>query len=158
MAISNPFSKKAYAPPEPRSVPSFGGTPVERVQKNLYSQYKAGYEANPYVFRCVNLRADACAAVDPIIYDQKGDEIENAKHPLKKLIDRPNPRMSWSELVRDVQIYLGINGNAFLCPVKTTFSAIAELWPLPPDSVIAIASNDVTHPVKQWNVNIAGSI
>lgn len=157
MAISL-IKKSKEVHVDPRTVPSFRTSDVTEIERTLNSQYKAGYEANPYVFRCVNLIADTCAGVDPLAFNKNNKEIKGSEHPITKLMRRPNPRTSWPELVRDVQTYLGINGNAFLCPVKTTFGGVSELYSIPPDKVMPeLNAGDPINPVRSWLVTLGAT-
>ena len=145
------LNRKQQVPPT--AVPRFAPASLDTVGKEMYSQYRAGYESNPFVFRAVNIRSNAVASVPFLIFDTHDNEIMSRDHPLRKLLARPNPKMSWTEFVRISETYLGINGNVFIYPIKTTFDGVKELWPISPDRVTPQRSNDVFEPVSAWTIN-----
>lgn len=125
---------------------------VNPIGKSYAQQTKEGYDINPYVYRCVHARAAPCASVDFVLFD-KNDEIMNAQdHPLMKLLNHPNPKMSGRDFKYELQSQLGINGNAFIYPIKTVLG-VKELWSIPPDRVQYIPTNDIFDPVKYWMIN-----
>lgn len=125
----------------------------DTIGKGMWSQYKDGYERNPYVYQCVQLRAGSISSVPPIAHDRSGNEILNPEHPLAKLLKRPNPRQSWAQFIGEVETYLAINGNVYIYPVTTTFAGVAELWAFSADSVTPMRSNDKFAPVTGWQLN-----
>lgn len=147
------FSKK-QAPASAGAIPPFASQPMDTVGRELYSQYRAGYENNPFVFRAVNIRANAVASVKFLIFDTKGNEITNIDHPLYKLLRRPNPCMTGSEFIKDLEQNIGINGNAYIFLIRTTFSGIGEMWSISPDKITPIRTYDIFDPVTSWTVNL----
>ena len=133
-------------------------TSSQLISKAMWSQFVDGFERNPYVFSCVNLRAGSVSSVPPIIYDGAGNEITSAEHPLKKLLERPNPKQSWAQFVGQIETYLGINGNAFVYPVRTHFSGIAELWVFSSSEVTPQRTNNKFEPVSSWTLNFGDSM
>lgn len=115
------------------------------------SQLQQGLAENPYIFKAVDLRAHAVSTLDPILKDQKGEVIENANHPLMRLLKAPNPDQSWAEFVYDLQAHYALNGNAFIWMRKEAGS-IKELRAVPPSKVGYLASNELFHPVKVWTI------
>lgn len=122
------------------------------INDSYATQTKNGYDVNPYVYRAIDIRSQAVSSIDPIIYDTKGNVIEDRNHPLYKLLKRPNPRQSWRDIVYEVESYLAINGNAFLYPIKTV-TGIQEIWCISPENVTYIPSNNIFDPVLEWHVN-----
>lgn len=77
---------------------------------------REGFQASPWVYAAIKRRADAVASVPWEVQIRKGDgtwEQAPDSHPLAKLLARPNPEMSLSELVELTQIHLDLAGNAF---------------------------------------------
>lgn len=145
------ISRKQQVPPT--AVPKFAPASLDTVGKGMYSQYLAGFENNPFVFRAVNLRSNAVAAVPFLVFDKSDNEILNRAHSLVALLNKPNPKMSWTEFARTVETYLGINGNAYIYPIKTTFEGVKELWPISPDHVTPQRTNNIFEPVSSWTIN-----
>lgn len=160
------FKKKAATPQEVKSSDSIEGgmadllrgTSNASINDSLSSQVDNGYDVNPYVYRSVDIKAQAIASIDPIVYNTKGEVIEDRNDPLVKLLRNPNPRQSWRELIYQVESYLGINGNAFIYPI-TTIKGVDQLWCIPPDKVTYTRSTSVFDPVLKWTINTGnGSI
>lgn len=130
---------------------------VNAIGRSYSQQTKEGYDINPYVYRCVHARAAPCASIDFVLYD-KNDEIMNDRnHKLYKLLDRPNPRMSGRDFKYELQAQLGINGNAFVYPIKTVLG-VSELWSISPDRVNYLPSNNIFDPVQYWQVNVGNGV
>jgi len=127
---------------------------METVGKDLYSQYRAGYENNPFIFSAVNIRSNSVASVPFLVFDKSDNEITKPDHDLIKLLNNPNPEMSGKEFVREIQEYLGINGNAMIYMVRTTFHGIVEMWPISPDKAIPVRTNNLFEPVSSWTINL----
>lgn len=148
-------AKPTAVPPKPPQIHFLSSSQL--IGKNMWSQFVDGFERNPYVFQCVNIRAGSVASVPPIIYDNAGNEIINPEHPLRKLLDRPNPRQSWAQFISQVETYLGINGNAFIYPVTTHFSGVRELWAFNSGEVTPVRTNNKFEPVSSWILNFGDS-
>lgn len=119
------------------------------------TQLLRGFAENPYVNKAVDVRAHAVAILDPVLYNSKGEIIEDKNHPLVQLLRNPNPRQSWAELCYDIQSHYALNGNAFIW-LKKEGGNIKELWAIPPSAISYISSNDIFDPVRLWYIN-AGS-
>lgn len=104
---------------------------------------KEGYKASAWVFRSVGLRANAVASVPWFVEVKRGDAWERKPdHPLQILIDEPNPKMSFSTLLRYMIAHLDLAGNAYWLKVRQGEGVVLELWPLMPQSVTPIAGGD----------------
>lgn len=159
MGILGAFTRKAASSGTPsKPVPPMRYlTTSQLISKGMWSQFLDGFERNPYVFSCVNLRSGSVSSVPPIIYDGAGNEITNPEHPLRKLLERPNPKQSWAQFVGQIETYLGINGNAFIYPVTTHFSGVAELWVFSSAEVTPQRTNNKFEPVSSWTLNFGDS-
>lgn len=86
------------------------------------------------------LIADRVAAFDarPTMKKRIKDELQNQpNHPFAKLLDRPNPLMTWEFITRYTVGWMELLGNAYLF-ISTPAPGIGtpeELWPLPADAV-----------------------
>lgn len=154
-SIGNFFRRKS-APAKPVPDMRFLSS-SQLIGKGMWSQFMDGFERNPYVFQCVNIRAGSVSSVPYVIYDTAGNEITNPDHPLKRLLDRPNPKQSWPQFISQIETYLGINGNAFIYPISTTFSGPRELWCFSSGEVTPVRTNNKFEPVSAWILNFGDS-
>lgn len=94
-----------------------------------------GYNASAAVYACIEKRATLFSSVPWRAVRMKKDgatEDLPDSHPLQKLIDRPNPDMSWMEIMHTVSQQLDIAGNACISEVKAGVrSETSQLWNLP---------------------------
>ena len=120
------------------------------------SQIQHGYCDNPYVARCVDLIADTVSSLEPIVYDDEGNEIQEPR--LKALLNRPNPLDSWQSYVFESTADLVLSGNSYGLEV-VTIRGVEEIWPISPDHMTAEETSDMTRPVREWIIsNGSGAI
>lgn len=103
--------------------------------RELLNQYKG------WVYRCVDIISNEVASIAIKLYD--GDkEVKN--HEIQQLLNRVNPVMSQSDLIKATQSFLSLHGDAFwyLSREKETNGEIKELWPLRPDWVKIVVSKE----------------
>lgn len=109
-----------------------------------YSNFaKEGYNSNVYVYACIHQIAMACAGISWNVYKNKrGGKIEELyDHPLKKLLDKPNPLQGGSEFFESVISYLMIAGNSYIEAVGPRNGVPRELYVLRPDRMKVIPGN-----------------
>lgn len=145
---------------EQKSAPVLGGdigvifgAQSDGTLPNYSAQIAQALKRNPYVYRCADLRASSVSAVDFILYDKDGNEVLDPNHPLRRLLSRPNPRMSWKQFAYETQIHLSLNGNAYILCRGDVRRGITELHIIPPDKVTPMASNDIFDPIAYYQVN-----
>jgi HK97 family phage portal protein len=112
-----------------------GLTPIWS-KRNYETFAKEGYNANVWVYRCVQAIAQGVAGVPWMLYmvDSKGERKEILVHDLLKLLNTPNEFMSRYELFEAYAAYALIAGNSYLDMVGPSDKAKPkELWPLRPD-------------------------
>ena len=86
------------------------------------------------VYRCIRLRSDAIARPPFRVYRPGGSRlVEVPQHPLRTLLDHPNPFWSRQQLKRQIETDLLWHGNAFLGVEYGASGRPAELWRLRPD-------------------------
>lgn len=124
-----------------------------RMSSSYSSQVSDGLRSNPYILRCVDLRANAVASLDPILLDRDGEPVQDPNHPLAKVLRRPSKRSTWRDMIYQAQVHLALNGNAYLWVVRTV-KGVDEIHALPPDRVTAMESNNLLDPVAYWQVNL----
>jgi len=93
-------------------------------KKELLKQYKG------WVYRCVDIVSNEVAAVDINLYSGN-KEVEN--HDILTLLDRVNPVMSRTDLIKATQSFLCLQGDAFWYLSRDNVGKIQEIWPLRPD-------------------------
>lgn len=103
---------------------------------------KEGYQENDTVYACINYIAKSCAGINWLLYD---GEKEILKHPILKLLKRPNPQEGWSYFFQKVISYLLITGNAYIEQAGN----FAELYCLRPDRV-KIEIGNSSEPIKLY--------
>ncbi|MFW6174211.1 MAG: phage portal protein [Chloroflexota bacterium] len=106
-----------------------------------YGEY---YAISSAVHAAVKTRADAVARPplrvrrvldDPDALDGRRTEASGPRHPLQRLLDRPNPFWSSGELWRATETYLALWGAAYWGLERDGTGTVTEIWPLRPDRV-----------------------
>jgi HK97 family phage portal protein len=99
---------------------------------------KEGYGANPWVYRCVEIRADAVASIDFAVRDKKTKENIEA-HPLVTLINSPSPSADKTTFIKTLVMGLDLNGNAYAYRLRAgkgnntlELQLITEPWTVTP--------------------------
>lgn len=126
------------------------GDPVW-TEQDFYNLSKEGFAQNVWVYKCVDITAQAVAGVPWLVYERKRSgglrEIEDPRHPLVRLLSRPNPTQGRASFFYALTAYLRLAGNSYIAGVgpKTGPNAgqFRELWPLRPDRVEVLP-----HPTK----------
>lgn len=98
---------------------------------------KEGLKQSPWVYRCVNVIADAFVSVPLQVVDDKGEPVDN--HPLNALLKVPNPEMQPNSVKKLMIQHLQLAGSCYLKKVKVGKKTV-ELWPLFPDKIAPVPS------------------
>jgi HK97 family phage portal protein len=98
----------------------------------------AGYHRNAIAYRCVRLISEAAAT---IAWTVLIDGSESKDHLVERLIARPNPRESGTELMEAVYGNLLLSGNAY-CEAVMAGGEIREIHALRPDRVSLVPGPD----------------
>jgi HK97 family phage portal protein len=114
------------------------GKPVDK-ETNFEQIVKEGWRKNELIFACINKTANTASQVNLQIME--GDEKKNDEHPLKLLIDRPNPFMSQFDLWYSVLAFQKLAGWAVFEKERSASGQPVALWPLRPDWVKEIPSS-----------------
>lgn len=104
---------------------------------------KEGYNANVWVYSCIQAIAQGAASVPWLLYqvNAKGERTEVAAHELLKLLDKPNEFTSRAELIEAYAAYALIAGNSYLDMVSPRPGAAPlELWVYRPDRMKVMPS------------------
>lgn len=106
---------------------------VSSYRRDKYENYaEEGYRQNAIVYRCVNEIAQGSASVDFKVFDK---DIELEEHPLKALLQKPNPVMAGVEFFQCMYSYLMISGNSYVLKISAGNQPPTELYLLRPDRI-----------------------
>lgn len=95
---------------------------------------REGYARNAIAYRCVRMIAEAAASA-PL-------KVGPAKHPLARLLARPNPEQTGVELLESFYGHLQVSGNAYLEAASIDEAAPSELYVLRPDRMSVVPGAD----------------
>lgn len=130
----------------------FKGMPISFVDEPE-ELLDAGYMDNPDVYSLINYVARTAAAVELKLYNKNGDEVTD--HEVLQLMDKPNPDMSFTELIEAFYIYkFGIgNGYLYKPTIETGLNAgkTQELWIMPGASTQAVGGT-WTEPIQGYKI------
>jgi len=102
--------------------------------------FKDGYEKNAVIYACVNELASSASEAEVLVEQHSGDEwVVRPEHPLKKLLDKPNPEMSGYEFLFNLTMYDSVVGNMFYEKERSNAGRVVGLWPMWPQRVTIIA-------------------
>ena len=104
--------------------------------RNYTALAREGFAGNVVGYRCVRMIADAAASVPLLLY-VAGVEAES--HPLKTLLQRPNPVQSGKELLESLYAFLMVAGNAY-AELVTLDGNPREIFSLRPDRMTVVPS------------------
>ncbi len=93
---------------------------------------REGFAKNPVAYRCVRMIAEAAASI-PLAVFAGGRRAED--HPLRRLLDRPNPEQGGPDLLEAFFGALQVSGNGYL---EASGDGPVELWSLRPDRMKVI--------------------
>lgn len=107
---------------------------------------REGYRRNELIFACIAKTANTAASVSLRVFTADG-KTELPGHPLRALIQRPNPFMGEFDLWVAVLTLQKLSGHAYFEKVRSGAGLPVQLWPLRPDWV---------HPIRDSKKFIAG--
>jgi HK97 family phage portal protein len=97
-----------------------------------------GLKASAIFYACVNRRAQSVGQI-PWVAKRKqrdGTMVDAPESPLQKLIDKPNPDFSWSEMTELLSQHIDLAGNSYWSVIRAGNSNTPmELWPVLPQGV-----------------------
>lgn len=100
---------------------------------------REGFNVNPWVYACVSKRVDAVSSVPWVVERHTKDGWQpDLDHPLNNLLLKPNPSMSWEEMISMMVMHLDLAGNAYWREVKVGDGRVQELWPILPQRVTIV--------------------
>ena len=126
----------------PAGVPVYSDMTVHRATRE-------GYKMSVYVFRAIRTIVQAASAIPWIVTDKNGEEIPD--HQLTKVLRNPCPQFSGQDLMELMIAHLLLVGNALWMPVIVG-REVKEFWPVMPDLVRPVPSDQPGEWLKGWEV------
>lgn len=106
--------------------------------RNYAALAREGFAGNVIGYRCVRMVAEAAASV-PLLLHVKGEEQD--EHPLRTLLDRPNPMQTGREWTETLVSQLLVAGNAYAEMVAVD-GVLRELHALRPDRMKVVPGRE----------------
>ncbi|MFZ4816664.1 MAG: phage portal protein [Phototrophicaceae bacterium] len=105
----------------------------------------SAYARSSWVYVAVSRIAESAALVPLKVFTLHGEQrLEAERHPLERLLERPNPLMSRFDLMEQTLGWLELAGNAYWFLSGDSSGRPTELWPLRPDRVSVVPADDGT--------------
>lgn len=128
--------------------PSYGMIPplgsVQSASGQLVSQATA--MSVSAVYRAVYVRANDVARCRPSLFSEADDgtrtKIKPEKHPIARLMVRPNRVQTWFEFTRDLWVGYLLRGNAYAAILRDRRGDPTELILINPDAVMVLEATD----------------
>jgi HK97 family phage portal protein len=118
----------------PQAAPDWKLYSHQQVDWDARVAVRDGYNASAIVYAAVEKRAKSIASVPAKAMQRKADgQWEHMPlSPLQRLLDNPNPDMSWQDLMYHTSQSLDLSGNAFLSEIRAGVMSLPyQLWLLP---------------------------
>jgi phage portal protein BeeE len=135
-------------------VPSFvTGTFLQPTWKRLV---RDGQKKNAAVYGCIS--ALAFALPEPpirVAADDSDDAADLPKHPLRALLQKPNPLMGEATLWSYTASYMALGGYTALYKVRDKTNRVIELWPYHAGQMVPIPGGDSW--IRHWVYDIYGT-
>jgi HK97 family phage portal protein len=132
---------------------------IKRISKTISTvpfyvyKVKSKKELNTYKAMMANASSGADIAKAELVRVKAVDEI--ADSPLNKLLERPNPYQSLSELLENIVGYKLITGNSYIWANRLSNGKVAELVVLP-SQYVAIISDGTINGVEGYSFTLVG--
>ena len=99
---------------------------------------REGWRKNELIFACINKTAKTASQVELKVFN---NDDEMPEHPLKRLIQRPNPFMSEYDLWFSILTYQALAGRAAFEKERSGSGQLIRLWPMRPDWLYPLPSS-----------------
>lgn len=121
-----------------RLIPQWMTGRERQPRRNYWTLMDEGYRQNLIVYRCI--REIAESAAEPIVEARHPGSSSplTMRHPLVRLLDRPNPEQSSFSLIESLVTYQQTAGNWYIHILRNQVGLPVELWPLRPDRMTII--------------------
>lgn len=113
------------------------------------SSAREGYGRNPYVYAAITQIARTFAGINWKVYADATKERELPDHPMKLLLDRPNPYEAHSVFFEKLIAYLLLDGNSFIQATGPKQGPPLELWVLRPDRT-SVVPGSMANPIAGY--------
>lgn len=91
---------------------------------------REGYKRNAAFFACVSALAFAFPEPPLLVYADETDDADPLpNHPIRKLLQKPNPRMDERRFKVVVMTYIAIGGVCYVHKVRDGARRVIQLWP-----------------------------
>lgn len=139
---------------------AWGATPIAfQVGKPVWPKrsvltYTTRYDTAPLIYRCVNVTANAIGSAPLRVYrDNGGEPEEDAKHPLRQLMNRPNVAMGESRFLSFTALTTAITGFCVIEKERSNAGRVVGLWPLRSDWIRPIPRS---YRQPDWEYRVPG--
>jgi len=130
-AIKSFFSSKVTVA---SLIPTWQSGQAEFSETKLENMIKHGWRRNELIYSCISKKGKTAPQVELKVYD-KASGVEIPNHPLKRLIQKPNPEMSEYDFWYSILVYQQLSGKALFEKERSERGKLIGLWPLRPDWV-----------------------
>lgn len=136
------------------TIPTWIGGQRPTYFDRTYENYvKEGYKKNELIYAAINATANTAASVALRVHDKaNGEELKD--HPLRKLIERPNPLLSEYDFWYTTIIVLKLSGICYWEKQRNQTSDVIGLWPVRPDWVAPIRTQNKG--IESYQISIGG--
>jgi len=83
-----------------------------------------------WVYTLANKNATTVASTELRVFAGPGNEELRPSHPLVRMMDIPNPEMTWYDVIEALQLWLELSGNAYLLIERNKIGVPYRVWPL----------------------------
>lgn len=154
--MRNPFQRRKESPVATQTLAYYGGRPQYRVT-DVEAYAREGYMSNPDVYAAIEIFSNAAGAVDWAVEKRvRGSWEPLDTHPMLDLLERPNPRMSGTTLIRSLVKWRLIGGEFYLARNELPKGAPKELYVLPVHRMKILPGLSPMDPVHGYEYQIGG--
>ncbi|MGW8177382.1 MAG: phage portal protein [bacterium] len=114
-----------------------GYADVKEPETKYENLVKYGWRRNELIYAAVSKKANTASQVKLEVVSN-GEPIDN--HPVRRLLERPNPEMTEFEFWSSIVIFQDFAGAAYFERVRSAAGLTVELWPMRPDWVKPVIS------------------
>lgn len=132
-------------------LPSMAAHGAIMVWDRYLSLVSEGYRRNAVAYACIRRLATGVAEPSLKVYRDE-DEVED--HPLRRLIEHPNPHISEFEFWELTVTHMAICGRAYWWKQRSNLGTPVALWPLRPDRVTP--RYDTSTLLAGWDYHLDG--
>lgn len=139
-------------------IPSWMAGVTWQMFDKFLSLVSEGYKKNSVLYACIRFKATSAAEPPLKIYrkDRTGKLEEIPDHPLRLLLERPNPLMTEFEWIELLTTHLEIGGRTYWWKERSNAGQVIGLWPLRPDRVEPILGANNRALLAGWRYWIDG--